>query len=93
MTDGERTQTTTERIKAIMRRDLKLGPAAELPDDLPLIGGQFDLDSLDMLMLVTSLEKEFEIKVSDRSIGKAAFTTLATLAAFIDHARANKAQD
>lgn len=84
--------STLERIKAIMRRDLKLGPAAELPDDLPLIGGQFDLDSLDMLMLLTSMEKEFGIKVSDRSIGREAFNTVTTLASFIDRARAAKAQ-
>lgn len=81
-------QTTLEAIKAIMRRDLKLGPAAELPDDLPLIGGQFDLDSLDMLMLVTSMEKEFGIKVSDHSIGREAFQTISTLGSFIDRARA-----
>lgn len=85
-------QSTPERIKAIMRRDLKLGPTAELPDDLPLIGGQFDLDSLDMLMLVTSMEKEFGIKVSDQSIGRDAFQTIATLAAFIDRARASGAK-
>lgn len=93
MTDGAGATTTTERIKAIMRRDLKLGAAAELPDDLPLIGGQFDLDSLDMLMLVTSMEKEFGIKVSDRTIGKEAFSTITTLASFIDRARAARVQD
>jgi acyl carrier protein len=82
-------QSTAERIKAIMRRDLKLGPTAELPDDLPLIGGQFDLDPLDMLMLVTSMEKEFGIKVSDQSIGRDAFKTISTLAAFVDRAHAS----
>lgn len=85
-------QSTLERIKTIMRRDLKLGPTAELPDDLPLFGGQFDLDSLDMLMLVTSMEKEFGIKVSDQSIGREAFQTISTLGSFIDRARASGTQ-
>jgi acyl carrier protein len=79
--------TTSERIKTIMRRDLKLGPGVELPDDMPLAGGQFDLDSLDMLMLVTSMEKEFGIKVADGSIGREAFATIATLAEFVESKR------
>ena len=88
MSDAVANPSTTDRVRTIMRRDLKLGPGAELPDDLPLLGGEFDLDSLDMLMLVTSIEKEFGIRVTEGSIGREAFATLATLARFIDDARA-----
>ena len=77
---------TIDRIAAIMRRDLKLGDAAISPGT-PLIGGDFDLDSLDVLLLVTSIEKEFGIKVADGAIGREAFKDVATLASFVEAAQ------
>ena len=41
-----------EEIKQILRRDLKLGAEANIRDDMPLVGGDMDLDSLDILLLV-----------------------------------------
>jgi len=88
MRDHAANPASLDRLRSIMRRDLKLGDGAELPPDLPLIGGDYDLDSLDMLMLVTSIEKEFGINVSEGTIGRDAFQTLGSLAAFVDDARA-----
>lgn len=79
---------TVDRIRLILRRDLKLGGDARIDDDMPLAGGEFDLDSLDLLLLITSIEKEFGIKLVDRSIRREHFETVATLAAFVDAARA-----
>jgi len=56
---GVRRASTGDRIKRILRRDLKLPEDARIEDGMPLLGGQFDLDSLDILLLVTSVEKEF----------------------------------
>ena len=75
---------TLDRLKRIIRRDLMLGDAAEVPDGLSLIGGEHDLDSLDMLLLVTSIEKEFGVKISNEAMGREAFESLATLAGYID---------
>ena len=80
------TSPTVERIKTIMRRDLKLGNDVTIASDTPLLGGDFDLDSLDVLLLVTSIEKEFGIKVADGAIGREAFADVATLAGFVDRA-------
>ncbi len=77
-----------ERIKTLMRRDLKLGDGVEIHPDTPLVGGDFDLDSLDVLLLVTSLEKEFGIKIADGQIGREAFRDVQTLAGFVEAARA-----
>lgn len=88
MSSTSNTDQTLARIKQILRNDLKLGADAAIPDDMPLAGGDFDLDSLDMLLLVTSLEKEFGIKISDGSMGREAFASVATLAAFIQRAKA-----
>jgi len=71
------------RIKTILRRDLKLGPDAAIPDDMPFFGGDVDLDSLDMLLLVTSLEKQFGIKVPNEAVGREVFQNVSTLTSYV----------
>jgi len=78
-----------ERIKTIMRRDLKLGDGVDIQPDTPLVGGDFDLDSLDVLLLVTSIEKEFGIKIAGGQIGREAFKDVQTLAGFVQAAKAS----
>jgi len=73
-----------ERIKALLRRELKLGDDAEVRDDTPLLGGEFDLDSLDVLLVVTSVEKEFGIKIPNEAVSQDAFVDVATLARFVE---------
>ncbi len=75
---------TIERIKGILRRDLKLGAAAVIEDSMPLVGGDMDLDSLDLLLLITSVEKEFGVKVANGTIGREVFQSVESLARFID---------
>lgn len=75
---------TTERIKSLLRRELKLGEDAEVRDDMPLLGGDFDLDSLDVLLLVTSVEKEFGIKIPNDAVGQEAFADVTALARFVE---------
>ena len=76
--------STTDRLAEIHRRDLKLGNSAVIRPDTKLIGGDHDLDSLDVLMLITSVEKTFGIKIPNDEIRKDAFTSVATLAAYIE---------
>src|SRR3954463_1472807 len=77
-----------EHVKAIVRRDLKLGAAARIPDDMPFFGGDVDMDSLDILLLVTSLEKEFGIKVPNAAVGRQVFENVQTLATFVQEQKA-----
>jgi 3-hydroxyacyl-[acyl-carrier-protein] dehydratase len=83
---------TLARLKAVLRRDLKLGPDAAIADDMPLIGGDFDLDSLDLLLVLTSLEKEFGVKVKGEAVGREAFRTVASLARYAEQAAAAAGQ-
>jgi 3-hydroxyacyl-[acyl-carrier-protein] dehydratase len=76
-----------EQLKTILRRDLKLGPAAVIADDMPLIGGNMDLDSLDILLLVSSVEKHFAIKIPNEAVGRSMFRDIGTLAQFIQENR------
>lgn len=77
-----------EHVKAILRRDLKLGADAPVADDMPFFGGDVDMDSLDILLLVTSIEKEFGIKVPNAAVGREVFENVGTLTRFIQDQRA-----
>jgi 3-hydroxymyristoyl/3-hydroxydecanoyl-(acyl carrier protein) dehydratase/acyl carrier protein len=72
-----------EQIKTILRRDLKLGAAATIGDDMPLMGGEMDLDSLDVLLVVSSIEKHFGIKIPSEMVGREVFRNVGTLAEYV----------
>ena len=72
-----------DQIKTLLRRDLKLGLDTPLHDDTPLIGGDFDLDSLDILLLVSGLEKQFGIKIPSDAVGKWVFKDVGMLAKYV----------
>jgi 3-hydroxyacyl-[acyl-carrier-protein] dehydratase len=72
-----------ERVKSIVRRDLKLGASAPIADDMPFFNSEADLDSLDILLLVTSIEKEFSFKIPSQEVGKEVFENPSTLARYI----------
>jgi 3-hydroxyacyl-[acyl-carrier-protein] dehydratase len=71
------------RVQTILRRDLKLGADAPIPPDMPFFGSDMDLDSLDILLLVTSVEKEFGVKIPSSEIGKEVFQNVTTLTNYI----------
>ncbi|MDB5358151.1 MAG: putative (3R)-hydroxymyristoyl-[acyl-carrier-protein] dehydratase [Phycisphaerales bacterium] len=74
---------TLEQVKTLLRRDLKLGDSA-IPDDMPFFGTDVDLDSLDILLLMTSIEKQFKVKIPSEAVGKQVFQNVSTLAAYVD---------
>ncbi len=73
------------RLKTILRRDLKLGSDAAIADDMSFFGSDIDLDSLDMLLLVTSVEREFGVKIPNEAVGRTVFESVASLAQFIQN--------
>src|SRR5436190_21968145 len=82
-----------ERVKTILRRDLKLGPDAKIADDMGFFNSDVDLDSLDILLLVTSVEKEFGIKIPNEAVGREVFESVATLSRYIqEHGGASAKQ-
>src|SRR5947208_7022997 len=72
------------RVKTIMRRDLKLGPDLPIPDDMPFFGGEADIDSLDVLLLLSSVEKEFGIKIPNEAVGRQVFQSVGSLADYLE---------
>ena len=76
-----------DRIVAIIRRDLMLGDDVELTPDAPLFGSDLDLDSLDALLLMQSLEGEFGFKMATEAFGPDVFKSVASLARFVEEHR------
>jgi 3-hydroxyacyl-[acyl-carrier-protein] dehydratase len=74
-------------VKDILRRDLKLGPDVAIADDMPLFHGAIDIDSLDLLLVVASLEREFGVKIPSEAVGEATFRSVETLARFVQNHR------
>lgn len=62
-----------------MRRDLKLGGDIVINETTPFMGGDADIDSLDILMMLSSVEREFGIKISTEEMGKRVFQNVGTL--------------
>ena len=75
------------RIKAALRRDLKLDADEPIPDDMPLVGAGAEVDSIDVLLIVGTLEQEFGVRVPDSDVGEQVFATVATLAAYVQSHR------
>lgn len=75
---------TIARVKKIVAECLQIADHATVDDRTALWGGAHDLDSLDMLLVVTRIEKEFAIRITDRDVGRRAFATVASLADFVE---------
>ena len=66
-----------------MRRDLKLGSDIVLEESTPFVGGDADIDSLDILMILSSVEREFGIKIASEEMGKQVFQNVGTLVNYL----------
>ena len=66
----------------IVKRDLKLQNVALTPQTA-LSAGDLDLDSLDFLMLVASIEKHFGVRIPNDKLGPETMKDVETLALFI----------
>jgi acyl carrier protein len=80
------TQAMVTRIKHLLVEALHLEGVdpSKIANDAPLFGEGLGLDSVDALELVVALEKEFGIRIENHEVGKEAFASIGTLAAFVD---------
>ncbi len=70
-----------EAIRDIIRDDLKFAGMA-IREDLELVGGGLRLDSLDLLMLVTGIEKRFGHKIPQKQLNGETMRTVGRFADF-----------
>jgi 3-hydroxyacyl-[acyl-carrier-protein] dehydratase len=87
MTEPTTSADIRQRVKQILRRDLKMGPEVRIDDSMPLFQSAADLDSLDMLLLVSSIEREFGFRIPNEAVGQTVFQSVDTLAAYIEQNR------
>jgi len=79
------TASILDRVVRIIIQAAELGPDISLDGDTPLVGSGISLDSVAVLELLVSLEKEFGIEIDADELLKAqALRTVGTLAGFID---------
>ena len=74
----------THIIEQLNLEDLTI---ADIEDDAPLFGDGLGLDSIDALELIVLLDTHFGIKVADPEQGKDIFTSVNTMAVFIEKNR------
>src|SRR5688572_15936266 len=83
MPDSSQSEAIRERVKRIIRRDLKLGDTP-IADDMPFFQSEADLDSLDILLLVGSIEREFGLKIASEEVGRTVFENVQTLTDYVE---------
>ncbi len=77
---------STLQIKELLVKtfDLELDPA-QMSDDTKIIGDGLELDSVDVLEIISQVDKHFKIKVKGEDIKKNSFSTVGELTNFLNH--------
>ena len=75
-----------EQLKPIILKSLRITDMSpeDLRDDQPLMGGELEIDSIDILQLVLEIERHFGIKLVQANFDQKHFESLNTLAAIIE---------
>lgn len=74
--------------KIIQECQLEDTAPGDIADEAEFFGAGLGLDSVDLLVLVAMLDRDYGIMVRDRETGERVFATLTTLAEYIQAHRA-----
>ena len=55
----------------------------DIDEDSQLVGGELDIDSIDVLELVLMMEKDYSVVVNSKELGAKVFSSLRTMADYI----------
>jgi acyl carrier protein len=69
--------------KIVEELDLKDVNPNELADDTLFFDGGLGLDSVDLMVLVALVDRDYGVEIFNRELGKKVFITLSTLADYI----------
>ena len=78
--------TIKEQLKPIILNSLRITDLtpADLRDDQPLLGGELEIDSIDVLQLVLEIERHFKIKLVQGNFNQKNLESVNALAAVIE---------
>jgi acyl carrier protein len=78
-------QSLKAELKSFIVEHLKLSGVNpdSLKDDAPLVGGGLDLDSIDVLELVTGIEKKYGVRFEDPELVQEVFSSVNSIAKHI----------
>lgn len=78
-----------EELKDKIVREIQLeGVDPDLiPDDTPFFDEGLGLDSVDLLVIVAMLDRDYGVEIFSRELGEKVFITLSTLAAYVTENR------
>jgi acyl carrier protein len=78
-------QQLLEELKNKIVEELQLEDLnpAELADDIPFFDRGLGLDSVDLLVLVAFIDRDYGVEIFSRELGEKVFITLSTLAEYI----------
>jgi acyl carrier protein len=62
----------------------------DIDENAPLVGGSLGIDSIDTLELLILLEKEYGVTVPDVNVGRKVFSSVKSLAEYIEKNRSSK---
>jgi acyl carrier protein len=75
-----------EQLKPIILSSLRITDLtpADLRDDQPLLGGELEIDSIDVLQLILEIERHFNIKLVKGNFNPKSLENINALAAVIE---------
>ena len=79
-------ENTLQQLKEIIIAGLRIKDKTpeDLSDDQRLLGGDLEIDSIDILQLILEIERRFKIKLVDGEFDESAWQSVATLAATVE---------
>jgi acyl carrier protein len=78
------------KIKIVEELQLKDVNPDRLADDTPFFDKGLGLDSVDLLVLVAMVDRDYRVQIFTRELGEKVFITLSTLAEYIAKTRKTK---
>jgi acyl carrier protein len=85
--------STKEQLKSVIVKSLRLTDqnVTELRDDQPLMGGDLEIDSIDIMQLILEIERHFGIKLISGKFDPTVWKDVASLAAAVEEKMTMKA--
>jgi acyl carrier protein len=79
-------ENTAQQLKEIIIAGLRIKDKTpeDLSDDQQLLGGDLEIDSIDILQLILEIERRFGIKLVEGEFDESGWQSIRTLAAIVD---------